>query len=330
MATFIYPLTPVTVSTGDLATEATLLDVVTAVESIDTKVATEATLAALDAKVTAVNTGAVVVSSSALPTGAATEAKQDALAVTLSAIDTATTNTETNTASIDTKTPNLGQTAAAGSVPVVLANDQTLPLPSGASTEATLSALNAKVTAVNTGAVVVSSSALPSGAATEATLASLAAEDFATQTELASLNAKVTAVNTGAVVVSSSALPSGAATEATLATIAAGVDKLNIVDQIDTTPLLDTSSTNIPASASNPVTAVASLAANVKKIVSVEDIGEFIGVYTGAAASEVLLCVLPLGGGEIEVEVASGTRISLRNMKNATISTGFIALNFLG
>jgi hypothetical protein len=43
-----------------------------------------------------------------------------------------------------------------------------LPLPSGASTETTLSALNAKVTAVNTGAVVVSSSALPSGAATSA------------------------------------------------------------------------------------------------------------------------------------------------------------------
>ncbi len=59
-----------------------------------------------------------------------------------------------------------------------------------AATETTLAALNAKVTAVNTGAVVVSSSALPSGAATEATLAALAAEDFATQTTLAVLNAK--------------------------------------------------------------------------------------------------------------------------------------------
>jgi hypothetical protein len=43
-----------------------------------------------------------------------------------------------------------------------------LPLPTGAATEATLSALNTKVTAVNTGAVVISSSVLPSGAATAA------------------------------------------------------------------------------------------------------------------------------------------------------------------
>ena len=82
-------------------------------------------------------------------------------------------------------------------------------LPTGAATESTLSSLNAKVTAVNTGAVVVSSSALPSGASTEATLSSL--------------NAKVTAVDTGAVVVSSSALPTGAAAESTLSSLNAKV-----------------------------------------------------------------------------------------------------------
>jgi hypothetical protein len=105
---------------------------------------------------------------------------------------------------------------------------------------------------------------------------------------------------------------------------------LTVVDQIDTTPLLDTASTNIPASASNPVEVVAATAGITKKIVSVEDIGEFIGVYTGAALSETLLCVLPLGGGEIEVTIAAGERISLRNMKNATINSGTISLNFLG
>ena len=52
----------------------------------------------------------------------------------------------------------------------------TVPLPTGAATEATLSALNAKVTAVDTGAVVVSSSALPTGAATEATLSAMSAK----------------------------------------------------------------------------------------------------------------------------------------------------------
>ena len=96
-------------------------------------------------------------SSLPLPTGAATAANQ------------ATANTSLS--SIDAKTPALGQALASGSVPVVLTSAQlstltplstvavtgtfwqstqpvsvaSLPLPSGAATEATLSALNAKV-----------------------------------------------------------------------------------------------------------------------------------------------------------------------------------------
>ena len=60
--------------------------------------------------------------------------------------------------------------------------------------------INGKITACDTGAVVVSSSALPAGAASESSLSAL--------------NGKVTAVDTGAVVVSSSALPAGAADSA--------------------------------------------------------------------------------------------------------------------
>lgn len=114
-------------------------------------------LSSIDGKVTACNTGAVVVSSSALPSGAATSANQDTGNASLS--------------SIDGKTPALGQALAAASVPVVLTAAQvsTLTPPAaitGFATESTLSTLNGKVTAVNTGAVVVSSSALPSGAST--------------------------------------------------------------------------------------------------------------------------------------------------------------------
>jgi len=53
----------------------------------------------------------------------------------------------------------------ASAVPVSAAS---LPLPAGAATEATLSTINGKVTACNTGAVTVSASALPTGAATSA------------------------------------------------------------------------------------------------------------------------------------------------------------------
>lgn len=114
--------------------------------------------------VIASNQTAVPVSAATLPlpSGAATAANQATEIASL--------------ASIDGKFGSLGQKAMTGSAPVVIASDQSaipvsaasLPLPSGAATEATLSTLNGKVTACNTGAVVVSSSALPSGASTAA------------------------------------------------------------------------------------------------------------------------------------------------------------------
>jgi hypothetical protein len=116
----------------------------------------------------------------------------------------------------------------------------TISLPTGAATEATLSSFSAKVTACNTGAVVVASGVittitnpvavtgtfwqatqpvsgtfwqatqpvsaaslpLPTGAATETTLATIAAS-FATESTLATLDGKVAACNTGAVVIAS-------------------------------------------------------------------------------------------------------------------------------
>ena len=65
------------------------------------------------------------------------------------------------------------------------------------------SSIDGKITACNTGAVVVSSSALPSGASSEA-------KQDVGNASLASVDGKVVSCNTGAVVVSSSALPSGA------------------------------------------------------------------------------------------------------------------------
>jgi len=296
---FTYPSQ--TLSITGVATEVTL-------SAINTKVATETTLAALNAKVTAVNTGAVTVAASALP--------------------------------------------------------------SGASTEATLSALNAKVTAVDTGAVTVAASALPTGAATETTLSGLNTKVPSNLTVKAASTAAIAtdpslvvalSPNTVPAVTQSGtwnitnvsgtvSLPTGAATSAnqsttntnlttintsigtsntSLSTIATNTAFLGIVDVLDT-PLFDASSTNIPASASSPLQVVATLAAAVKRIQSVEDIGEFIGIYTGAAASEVLYCVLPLGGGDVTVSIAAGTRISIRNMKNATVTTGNLAINFIG
>jgi predicted NUDIX family NTP pyrophosphohydrolase len=79
-----------------------------------------------------------------LPTGAATEAKQDA--------------GNASVASLDGKLNSLGQKNMAGSVPVTLASDQSavpisaasLPLPTGAATDAALSALRSTTTVTGT------------------------------------------------------------------------------------------------------------------------------------------------------------------------------------
>ena len=96
-----------------------------------------------------------------------TQLRASAVPVTLSGVAT-----ETTLAALNTKMPAQGQALMAASSPVVIASNQSalpvtgtffqatqpvsavsLPLPTGASTETTLAALNAKVTAVNTGAV---------------------------------------------------------------------------------------------------------------------------------------------------------------------------------
>ena len=129
----------------------------------------------IDGKITACNTGAVVVSSSALPAGASTAAKQPALGTA-------------GTASADVLSvqgiASMTALVVDGSASTQPISASSLPLPSGAATSALqttgntslatiagdTTSIDGKITACNTGAVVISSSALPSGAASEATL----------------------------------------------------------------------------------------------------------------------------------------------------------------
>lgn len=251
--------------------------------------------------------------------------------VTLAAVLADTTAILADTASLDGKITvcNTGAVTVAASA-----------LPTGAATEATLAALNGKVTAVNTGAVVVSSSALPTGAATEATLAAQSAKitacdtgavvvassalpaDAATETTLALLNAKVTAVNTGAVVLATGAN--------TIGNVNINSQYLDVVDFLDT-PLLDASSTNITASSGVPVTVVASLASNVKKVNIMDTTGGYIGVYSDPAGTPVLEFIIgPGSDSTIECNLPAATVIGVRNMQDAAITSGILAINFIG
>jgi hypothetical protein len=129
-----------------------------------------------------------------LPTGAATSANQ------------ATANASLN--SIDSKIPaNLTVSSTRllvdGSGVTQPISAASLPLPSGAATaanqttaNASLSSIDGKIVAVNTGAVVVSSSALPSGAATSANQTTIIGHVDGIETLLTSISGFVDGVET--------------------------------------------------------------------------------------------------------------------------------------
>lgn len=155
-----------------VATEAKQDSQLTSLTSIDTKLASiDAGIPATLGQQTATNSMPVVIASNQsaipttvaslpLPTGAATEAKQDSQLTSLAGIDS-------KLASIDAGIPaTLGQQPMASSLPVVLSGDQTaipttvasLPLPSGAATEAkqdteisSLTTINATLTSIDSG-----------------------------------------------------------------------------------------------------------------------------------------------------------------------------------
>jgi hypothetical protein len=93
-----------------------------------------------------------------------------------------------------------------------------------------------------------------------------------------------------------------------------------------TTSLIDASSTNI--SNSTFLQLVASTTQITKKIQSIEDIGEFMAIYVGSSGAETMLCALPLGGGEVEVNVPAGSRLTIRSLNN-TVTSGRLILNLL-
>lgn len=132
--------------------------------------AQETTLAAINTKTPSLVSGRVPVDGSAvtqpvsaaslpLPTGAATSALQ--------------TTGNTSLSSIDTKLPAKGQATMTNSLPVVLASNQT-PIP--ISDNAGSITVDGSVSLTGTPNVSVTSSALPTGAATEATVSALNAK----------------------------------------------------------------------------------------------------------------------------------------------------------
>lgn len=100
-----------------------------------------------------------------------------------------------------------------------------------------------------------------------------------------------------------------------------------IFQQIDTTPVLDTASTNIPASASSALQVVSALAEDCTSILASSQSDQFIGIYADAQPRPA--CIVPPGWNDhIGVSLKAGQKISVRNMQNTVINTGLICLQF--
>ena len=111
-------------------------------------------------------------------------------------------------------------------------------------------------------------------------------------------------------------------------TVTATQTYVSVKNEMDTS-LLDTGSTTINGSAGAFVQVVASLGNACKKIRIADTTGQFIGVYTGGAGSEVFAFMTNPGLDDyIELAIAGGTRVSLRAMQAAAISNGLFAMQF--
>ena len=100
------------------------------------------------------------------------------------------------------------------------------------------------------------------------------------------------------------------------------VNAIAPVDFLDS-GLVDTSTANI---ASTGTTVVSSLAAACTEIEIQEDIGEFMTLRVGGTVK----AFLPLGGGRVKVSLAATDAVQLFSETGTAISSGKIAINFLG
>jgi hypothetical protein len=124
-----------------------------------------------------------------------------------------------------------------------------------------------------------------------------------------------------------SALPAGTNSIGTvvLGAGSASIGKLTAIAPVDflDSGLIDTSTAAI---ASTGTTVVSSLAAACTEIEIQEDIGEFMSLRVGGTVK----AFLPLGGGRVKVSLAATDAVQLFSETGTAISSGKIAINFLG
>ena len=192
--------------------------------------------------------------------------------------------------------------------------------------------------------VEVKTSGLPSGAATEAKQDTIETTLTAIETDADTIAGAVSGTEMQVDVVAS--LPAGSAAIGKLAAnsgvdigdvdvtslpaLPAGSNTIGKVDVNAIAPvdfldsgLVNTGTANI---ASTGTTVVSSLAAACTEIEIQEDIGEFMSIRVGGTVK----AYLPLGGGRVKVSLAATDAVQLYSETGTAISSGKIAINFLG
>ena len=197
---------------------------------------------------------------------------------------------------------------------------------------------------VDIGDVDVTSSALPSGAATsalqtsseallttiDADTSSLAGAISGTEMQVDVVAALPTGSNAIGKLAANSGVDIGDVDVLSLPALPAGtntIGNVNInaiapVDFLDS-GVIDSSTANI---ATGGTTVVSTLAANCTEIEVVDDIGEYMSMRVGG----VVKAYLPLGGGRVKVTLSATDAVQLYSEIGTAISSGKIAINFLG
>ncbi len=227
----------------------------------------------------------------------------------------------------DTVTP-----ANSNPMPVIILDDNGVPV-TGA-TEATLQDVLTAVEAVQVSVEIIDNAI--SGSEMQVDVVTMPSVDVATlpAVDVATLPGTVEAdiaASAASLAILDNAI-SGSEMQVDIVTMpAVTLTRLTVVDFLDTAPVFDAASTTINGSAGAFVQVVASLAARTSKIRVADTTGFFIGLYTGAAASEVLAFVINPGmSNDCELNISAGTRISIRAMAAASITSGELCVQFLG
>lgn len=104
----------------------------------------------------------------------------------------------------------------------------------------------------------------------------------------------------------------------------------DITGYMDTPEVLDASVTPIPGSGSSPLQVVSAMAIGCSKVSFYDGVGQYIGIYKGAAGSETLVCIIGGGGSnQSPCMISFNQRVSVRSMEAASITSGSLCLQFL-